>query len=139
LIKKKSDVSNNVTLEQFVEYFKNLNELSENEKNQEIDFDSVDRENVHNILNSPITEEEFLRVVKNFKSNKASGYDNIVNEHIKSTITFLSHGWDSEIKPTSSDNSHNLSFRTEIQVLLRHDTNVICLYDLGSLVSPLFL
>ena len=37
--KKKSDVSNNVTLEQFVEYFKNLNELPENEKDQEIDFD----------------------------------------------------------------------------------------------------
>ena len=27
-----------------------------------------------------------LRVVKIFKSNKASGYDDIVNEHIKSTI-----------------------------------------------------
>jgi hypothetical protein len=63
--KKKSDVSNNVTLEQFVEYFKNLNELPENEKDQEIDFDSVDMENVHNILNSPITEEEILRVVRN--------------------------------------------------------------------------
>jgi hypothetical protein len=87
--RKKSDVSNNVTLEQFVEYFKNLNELPENEKDQEIGFDSVDRENVHNILNSPITEEEILRVVKNFKSNKASGYDDIVNEHIKSTINIF--------------------------------------------------
>jgi hypothetical protein len=58
LIKKKSDVSNNVTLEQFVEYFKTLNELPENEKGQEIDFDSVVTENVHNIFNSPITEEE---------------------------------------------------------------------------------
>jgi hypothetical protein len=58
-------------LEQFVEYFKNLNELPENKKDQEIDFDSVDRENVHNILNSPITEEEILQVVKIFKSNKA--------------------------------------------------------------------
>jgi hypothetical protein len=67
--RKKSDVSNNVTLEQFVEYFKNLNEL-----------------------------------------------------------------------PISSDNSHNLSFRTEVNVLLRHATNVIIgLYELGSLVPPLFL
>jgi hypothetical protein len=37
-----------------------LNELLENEKDQEIDFDSVNRENVHNILNSPINEEEIL-------------------------------------------------------------------------------
>jgi hypothetical protein len=34
--RKKNYVSNNVTLEQFVEYFKNLNELPENEKDQEI-------------------------------------------------------------------------------------------------------
>jgi hypothetical protein len=46
----------------------------------------LNRENVHNILNSPITEEEILPGVKNFKSNKGSGYDDIVNEHIKSTI-----------------------------------------------------
>ena len=89
MIKKKSNDSNNVTLEQFVEYFKNLNELPENEKDQEIDFDSVDMENVHNILNSPITEEEILRVVKMFKCNKAAGYGDIVNEHIKSTINIF--------------------------------------------------
>jgi hypothetical protein len=66
-----------------------LHPLPENEKDQEIGFDSVDRENVHNILNSPITEEKILRVVKNLKSNKASGYDDIVNEHIKSTINIF--------------------------------------------------
>jgi hypothetical protein len=32
-------------------------------------------------LNSPITEEEILRVDKNLKSNKASGYDDIVNDY----------------------------------------------------------
>ena len=41
---------------------------------------------------------------------------------------FLNPVCDSEIKPTSSDNSHNLSFRTEVKVLLRHGTNVIGLY-----------
>ena len=54
-------------------------------------------------------------------------------------ITSFNPVWDSEIKPTSSDNSYNLSFRTEVKVVLRHDTNVIGLYELGSLVSPLFL
>jgi hypothetical protein len=66
-----------------------VNELPENEKDQKIYFDSVDMENVRNILNSPITEEEILRVVKNLISNKASGYDDIVNEHIKSTINMF--------------------------------------------------
>jgi hypothetical protein len=54
LIKKKSNDSNNVTLEQFAEYFKNLNELPKNEKDQKIYFDSVDMENVYNILNSSL-------------------------------------------------------------------------------------
>jgi hypothetical protein len=45
-----------------------LNELLENEKDQEIDFDSVNRENVHNILNSPINEEElYLDISRSFK------------------------------------------------------------------------
>ena len=52
---------------------------------------------------------------------------------------FLNPIWDSEIKPTSSNNSHNLSFRTAVNVLPRHDTNDMGIYDLGSLVSPLFL
>jgi hypothetical protein len=42
-----------------------LIELPENEKDQEIYFDSVDRENVHNILNSPIIEEEIQRESQN--------------------------------------------------------------------------
>jgi hypothetical protein len=45
-----------------------LNELLENEKDQEIDFDSVNRENVHNILNSPINEEEIN--IKEFTINR---------------------------------------------------------------------
>ena len=68
-----------------------MNELPENEKDQEIDFDSVDSENVHNILNSPIIEEEILRVVKNFKVIKLQVMMiyTVVNEHIKSTINMF--------------------------------------------------
>jgi hypothetical protein len=39
-------------LEQFVEYFKTLNELPENEKGQEIDFDSGINPEFNTILKS---------------------------------------------------------------------------------------
>ena len=45
--------------------------------------------NVENEVNQPITEAEILKSVKSLKNNKASGEDNIVNEHIKSTIHLL--------------------------------------------------
>ena len=44
---------------------------------------------VENKVNQPITESEILKCVKLLKNNKASGEDNIVNEHIKSTIHLL--------------------------------------------------
>ena len=40
-------------------------------------------------MNQPITESEILKNVKLLKNNKASGIDNIVNEHIKLTVYLL--------------------------------------------------
>ena len=40
-------------------------------------------------MNQPITESEILKNVKLLKNNKASGIDNTVNEHIKSTVYLL--------------------------------------------------
>ena len=37
-------------------------------------------------LNDPITSEEILQCVKNLKSNKAAGCDEIVNEYLSSTV-----------------------------------------------------
>ena len=61
----------NCKKDEFVEY------LTVNKKNNEI-------KNMVNRLDDML-----LRVVKIFKCNKASGYDDIVNEHIKSTINIF--------------------------------------------------
>ena len=37
-------------------------------------------------LNSVITEEEIKTAVRKLKNGKAPGYDNVVNEHISSTL-----------------------------------------------------
>jgi hypothetical protein len=84
--KPKSDSGSNVGLDAFYEYFKNQNETPDGDDEVDIDFDKIPPENINNIFNSPITEDEILCGVKNLKNSKASGYDNIVNEHIKHTI-----------------------------------------------------
>jgi len=56
----------------FIEYFKNLNEINEDlNDDRDMDFDTIPPENISTILNSPVTEEEILTVVKNLKNNKA--------------------------------------------------------------------
>jgi hypothetical protein len=87
--KPKSDSGSNVGLDAFYEYFKNQNETPDGDDEVDIDFDKIPPENINNILNSPITEDEILCAVKNLKNNKASGCDNIVNEHIKHTIHMM--------------------------------------------------
>ena len=41
-------------------------------------------------LNVSITSEEILQATKALKNNKSPGLDNILNEHLKSTITVMS-------------------------------------------------
>lgn len=81
--KPKSDSGSNVGLDAFYEYFKNENETSDGDDD---DFEKIPPENINNILNSSITEDEIICAMKNLKNNKASGYDNIVNEHITHAI-----------------------------------------------------
>ena len=40
-------------------------------------------------LNATITPEEVLQVTKTLKNNKSPGLDNVLNEHLKSTITVM--------------------------------------------------
>ncbi|KAL4238685.1 hypothetical protein ACF0H5_003392 [Mactra antiquata] len=49
----------------------------------------TDSSNEH--INSRITEKEIESAVKSLNNNKACGYDNIVNEHIKSTYCLMKH------------------------------------------------
>ncbi|CAG2202527.1 TPT1 [Mytilus edulis] len=82
----KSNKTDAVKIEDLYEHFKRLSQDEVIEDNSDIDLTKVPPENINRILNSPITEEEILNVVKKLKNNKASGYDGIVNEHIKHTV-----------------------------------------------------
>ena len=41
------------------------------------------------LINQPITENEILTAVRSLKNNKSPGVDNIVNEQIKATISYM--------------------------------------------------
>lgn len=87
--KKKQD-NTDISLETLFEYFKKINENENLDDDFEID---INNENVptdiDNILNGPITEEEIHRAVNSLKNGKATGFDNILNEYIKSSLNEL--------------------------------------------------
>ena len=90
---KKSSESQ-ASLDDFYQFFESINENSEehtdlNSDNADDNFDETSDINVENDVNQPITESEILKNVKLLKNNKASGIDNFVNEHIKSTVYLL--------------------------------------------------
>ncbi|MCG8049047.1 MAG: reverse transcriptase family protein [Candidatus Thiodiazotropha endolucinida] len=78
-------------LDDFFNFFKSVNEcdLDGNSVNAEPDNNSAQEEirpEVEAEVNQPVTEQEVLQHVKLLKNNKSPGTDNIVNEHIKSTV-----------------------------------------------------
>ena len=84
---KTQDKHNGPNLNEFYEYFKDLN-TSENEDADISDFQYTINNN--EMLNSGITEEEIPRCIDRLNNGKASGSDKILNEYIKSTKeTFL--------------------------------------------------
>lgn len=61
--------------------------LNENEGAETCDNIINQSDTVNELLNSPITREEIVNSINSLKNNKASGYDNVMNEHIKTTMS----------------------------------------------------
>ena len=80
-------------LNDLYKYFKNLNscETSQNPEPNGCEEDQPDRfQEINHEINQPISETEIISAIKKLKNNKSSGIDNILNEHIKTTMnTFL--------------------------------------------------
>ena len=70
-------------------YFKNINTLDIDSTEQDNQDGHVTQTDDDDILNSEITKEEIRLAISNLKNGKASGYDEILNEHIKVTENIL--------------------------------------------------
>ena len=91
------DKSKNKTapLQTLYEYFKkanagNLNDETEDDPADEQFLDADNNNDINDSLDQPFTEAEISSAVKGLKNSKSQGIDNILNEHIKSTIHVMS-------------------------------------------------
>ena len=76
-------IEHKVSLETFLDHFKKLNTIEEDD-----DFDNINISNITELntdLNREITSEEVLRVIKSLKNNKTWGNDLILNEFLKNS------------------------------------------------------
>ena len=92
---KSTKKPNNIhaTLEDLYSFYTkaNLNHTNENVDTQQNDETEVlSNEQINeNEINQPITEDEIIMVAKTLKNNKTGGVDNIINEHLKSTVNTM--------------------------------------------------
>ena len=87
--RKEKNETSEVPTDVWFSYFKNLNEKkssSENIKEQLIDMEKV---KTFTELDNLITKTEIEKAISSLKNNKASGFDSILNEMIKSSQIYL--------------------------------------------------
>ena len=83
--KSKVKPSNKISLDSFMEHFKNLSQIDRvDEENNDSTFDPLSvNHSVNEDINREFTFDEVLSVTKKLKNGKASGIDNILNEYLK--------------------------------------------------------
>ena len=86
---KNSDNIEGLKLDALHDYFRNLNDVQTNVNDTGIDDDTLPPEHIDMILNFDIKRDEIKNVIANLKNNKESGYDDVLNEHIKCTVDIM--------------------------------------------------
>lgn len=84
----KRDSKSPVNIKDMFDFFKNINEGSLSPDSDTLHEPQVDGSS-NELLNCEIKESEITDAVKKLKNGEAPGYDNIVNEHIASTLNTL--------------------------------------------------
>ena len=86
---KKEDTESPASIEDFYQYFKQINENNNPEEETADQINNIVYSDVNEEINNPITEQEILKAVKSLKFNKAPGCDEIVNEQIKNSLSVM--------------------------------------------------
>ena len=85
--KNLNESKTSLTLEDFYRHFKTLSEENDLIYDHLTEPETIVNETRElEILNNPITENEVLKAIGKLKNDKAPGYDNIINEHMKVTM-----------------------------------------------------
>ena len=83
---KRSKREDKIDIDELYEYFKNLN-LSNEVGDSNFEMPDTNDNLANDTLNGKIIEEEITSIIQNLKNGKAPGYDSVINEYIKSTIS----------------------------------------------------
>ena len=86
---EKYKVKSEAPLNDFYEFFRTLNTQQNVQNEEQNDYNDANENDNDSELYRPITEAEILLCTKMLKNNKSPGLDNILNEHIKSTINIM--------------------------------------------------
>ena len=83
---EKQDASKRISSEMFLEHFKSLfNDTTRDVRDEREDQDADHYDNNNEDLNKAFEEWEILKALRNLKSNKACGHDQIINEFLKAS------------------------------------------------------
>lgn len=91
---RKNTPQNNISENEFFEYFKNLSSETEETTPEDVrvfleNFDSEERETTFNSFDDPFSLNEIRAAISNLSSNKTCGSDNIINEYFKNAADIL--------------------------------------------------
>jgi hypothetical protein len=75
-----------IDIDELYEYFKNLN-LSNEVGDSNFEIPDINDNLANDTVNGEITEEEITSAIQSLKNGKAPGYEYVINEYIKSTIS----------------------------------------------------
>ncbi|MCG8093283.1 MAG: reverse transcriptase family protein, partial [Candidatus Thiodiazotropha endolucinida] len=73
-------------LEDLHKFFKKLNSEENNQTSSTFENQGENLREINEEINRQISHDEILAAIKNLKNNKSPGPDNVLNEHLKSTI-----------------------------------------------------
>ena len=88
ILKQPNKTNNLPPLDDLSRFFLNLNKGKTDENEMQLNLNDIDSES-DNVLNRKIEEREITRAIKQLKTGKAPGIDNIINEYIKTTTDMV--------------------------------------------------
>ena len=86
ILNQPNKTNNLPPLDDLSTFFQNLNKGETDENEMQLNLNDIDSDNV---LNRKIEKREITRAIKQLKTGKAPGIDNIINEYIKTTTDMV--------------------------------------------------
>lgn len=85
----KTDSNNLASLDDLYNFFKTSNTQASDSHDKDVNDPNLSNDETNGEINQIISENEILQAIKTLKNNKSPGVDDIVNEQIKTTVSYM--------------------------------------------------